>query len=232
MSSQARKAREKSQLRNQVLDAARDLFVQHGFEAVTMRRIAAKVDYTPTALYFHFQNKIALLQALSDREALVLGEQFGRLRSISDPLARVRSMGETYLQFGLAEPNRYRLLFMTPQPALPPEQSAIPKGDPGLDAYALLVQTVAEAIAACRLHPRFTDAAQVSQLLWSALHGFVSLNLVLRDDPWIDWRPVMPTGKLLIETLIAGLERIPLTSEAVPQQPESAAPRRQSNGPL
>lgn len=54
MSSQARKARDKARLRNQVLDAARDLFVQHGYEAVTMRRIAAKVEYTATALYFHF----------------------------------------------------------------------------------------------------------------------------------------------------------------------------------
>jgi len=208
MSSQARKARDKARLRNQVLDAARDLFVQHGYEAVTMRRIAAKVEYTATALYFHFQNKTALLQALSDREGLALGVEFGKLRSLKDPIERVRRMGETYIQFGLAEPNRYRLLFMTPQPALPPEQSAIPKGDPKVDAYALLVQTLAEAIAAGLLQPKYSDAEQVAQLLWSAMHGFVSLNLVLHNDPWIDWRPVAPTGRLLIDTLVAGLTRL------------------------
>jgi AcrR family transcriptional regulator len=231
MSSQARKAREKSLLRNQILDAARDLFVQHGYEAVTMRRIAEKVEYTPTALYFHFQNKTALLQALSDREGLALGVEFGKLRSVEDPLARVRRMGETYIQFGLVEPNRYRLLFMTPQPALPPEHSAIPKGDPELDAYALLVQTVAEAIAADLLRPQYNDAEQVAQLLWSALHGFVSLNLVLHNDPWIDWRPVAPTGRLLVDTLVAGLTRLTGPANTISSRKGAGARLRRTNTP-
>jgi AcrR family transcriptional regulator len=227
MSSQARKAREKSRLRDRVLDAARDLFIQHGFEAVTMRRIAEKVEYTPTALYFHFHNKTALLQALSDREGLALGVEFGKLRSLKDPIERVRRMGETYMQFGLAEPNRYRLLFMTPQPALSPEQSAIRRGDPELDAYALLVQTIAEAMAAGLLQPQYSDAEQVAQLLWSAMHGFVSLNIVLHNDPWIAWRPVAPTGRLLVETLVAGLTRLTGPTDTLsPRQGTGARSRR------
>jgi hypothetical protein len=96
---------------------------------------------------------------------------------------------------------------MIPQPALPPEDSAIPKGDPGQDAYALLVQTAAEAIAAGRLRREYTDAEQVAQVLWSAVHGFVSLILVRSNDTWINWRPVAPTGRLLVDTLITGLSR-------------------------
>jgi AcrR family transcriptional regulator len=205
MGSQERRAREKALVRNRILDAARDLFTRDGYEAVTMRRIAQKVEYTPTALYFHFQNKKALLQELSDQGALALGVEFAKLRSVKDPLERVRRMGVAYIQFGLAHPNQYRLLFMTPQPALPPERSAIPKGDLDQDAYALLVQTIAEAIAAGLLRREFTDAEQVAQVLWSAMHGFVSLILVRHNDPWIDWRPVAPTGRLVIDTLVAGL---------------------------
>ena len=53
MSSQARKAK-KSRLRDRVLDAARDLFIQHGFEAVTMRRIAEKVVVHAHGAVFSF----------------------------------------------------------------------------------------------------------------------------------------------------------------------------------
>jgi AcrR family transcriptional regulator len=205
MGSKERRAREKALVHKRILDAARELFTRHGYEAVTMRRIAQQVEYTPTALYFHFQNKEALLQELSDRGALALGAEFGKLRKVKDPLERLRRMGQAYIQFALGHPNEYRLLFMTQQPPLPPEQSIIPKGDLDLDAYALLVQTMAEAIAAGVLRPALTDAEQVAQVLWSGMHGFVSLILVRHNDPWIDWRPVAPTGRLVVETLLAGL---------------------------
>jgi AcrR family transcriptional regulator len=207
MGSQERRAREKALVHDRILDAARALFTRHGYEAVTMRRIAQKVEYTPTALYFHFRNKEALLQALSDQAALSLGLEFGKLRKVQDPLERVRRMGKAYIQFGLAHPNEYRLLFMTQQPGLPPEHSAIRKGDPDQDAYALLVQTMAEAKAAGLLRPALTDPEQAAQVLWSGMHGFVSLILVRHNDPWIDWRPVASSSRLVIDTLMAGLTR-------------------------
>jgi AcrR family transcriptional regulator len=73
MGSQERRAREKMRVRNRILDAARELFTEEGYGAVTMRRIAEKVEYTPTALYFYFRNKEVLLQELSDRDTLALG---------------------------------------------------------------------------------------------------------------------------------------------------------------
>jgi AcrR family transcriptional regulator len=222
MGSQERRAREKVSIRNRILDAARELFTREGYGAVTMRRIAAKVEYTPTALYFHFQNKEALLQELSDRDALALGVEFGKLRKIADPLERVRQMGEAYVKFALAHPNQYRLLFMTPQPALAPEHSVIPKGDPDKDAYGLLVHTIAEAAEKSLLRPELSDPEQVAQVLWSSMHGFVSLILTRHNDPWIDWRPVAPTGRLMINTLLAGLAR------PEPCEEKNISPRNES----
>jgi AcrR family transcriptional regulator len=205
MASRDRRAREKARLHNRILDAAQDLFTRHGYEAVTMRRIAEKVEYTPTALYFHFENKEALLQELSERSALALGVEFAKLRSVKDPLERMRRMGKAYIQFALAHPYEYRLLFMTPHPAQPSQPSAVARGKLSGDAYAVLVQTIAEAIAAGLLRPEFRDAEQMAQVFWSGVHGFVSLILVRRNDPWINWRPVAPTGRLVVETLVAGL---------------------------
>jgi AcrR family transcriptional regulator len=205
MASLDRRAREKARLHNQILDAAQELFTRHGYEAVTMRRIAEKVEYTPTALYFHFENKEALLLELSERSALALGVEFGKLRSVKDPLERVRRMGKAYIQFALTHPYEYRLLFMTPHPALASEHSAAARGRLSGDAYTQLVQTIGEAIGGGLLRPELRDAEQVAQVFWSGVHGFVSLILVRRNDPWINWRPVAPTGRLLIETVVAGL---------------------------
>src|SRR3974377_1754627 len=135
MASLDRRTREKARLHNRILDAAQDLFTRHGYEAVTMRRIAEKVEYTPTALYFHFQNKEALLQELSERSALALGVEFGKLRSFKDPLERVRRMGKAYIQFALAHPYADRLLFIPPHPALASEPSAVARGNLSGDAY-------------------------------------------------------------------------------------------------
>jgi len=57
MAASARKQRETEALRQQVLDKAEEIFVQEGIERVTMRRIAASVDYAPTVLYRLFANK-------------------------------------------------------------------------------------------------------------------------------------------------------------------------------
>jgi AcrR family transcriptional regulator len=170
-----------------------------------MRRLAEKVEYTPTALYFYFQNKESLLQELSDVDALALGMEFQKLRRVTDLLERMRRMGEAYVKFALAHPNQYRLLFMTPQPPLPPERSAVHKGDVNQDAYALLLETIREAMRTHLLRPELRDPEQVAQVLWSGVHGYASLILTKRNDPWIDWRPSGQTARLVIDTFIAGL---------------------------
>jgi AcrR family transcriptional regulator len=202
---QERRARERENVRTRILEAARELFEKEGYEAITMRRIAEKVEYTATWLYSHFENKEALLQALSDRDALALAARFRKLREISGPVERMRRMGEEYIRFAFDHPREYRLLFMMPQPALPPERSRIRKGDPDQDAYALLVKTVEEAIAAGSLRSGLGDEQQVAQILWSGVHGFASLILTRHNDPWIPWRPFESTAHLMVDTLIQGL---------------------------
>ena len=56
MGSNERRERERLELRQLILDAARELFVEEGYDAVTMRRIAEKIEYTPTTIYLHFKD--------------------------------------------------------------------------------------------------------------------------------------------------------------------------------
>ncbi len=71
-----RREREKQELRTRILDAARELFAELGYEAVTMRKIAERIEYSPTAIYFHFKDKDALMRELCEMDFSTLAQQF------------------------------------------------------------------------------------------------------------------------------------------------------------
>src|ERR1700682_3848534 len=114
MGPKERRAREREEIRSVILDAARELFVSDGYDAVTMRRIADRIEYSPTAIYFHFKDKQTLLQELCDTDFGALAHEFQKIARIADPVDRLRQIGRAYVEFGLAYPNHYRLMFMTP----------------------------------------------------------------------------------------------------------------------
>ena len=66
MGTKERRERERRELRRKILDAARALFVEQGYDAVTMRKIAQAIEYSPTAIYLHFRDKKAVINAICD----------------------------------------------------------------------------------------------------------------------------------------------------------------------
>lgn len=207
MGTAERREREKQEVRSRILEAARELFVRDGYEAVGMRQIAERAEYSPAALYFHFADKKALIQALCAEDFLALARRFQSALEIGDPLQRLALIGRSYAEFGLQYPNHYRLLFMTPHP-IPASESAVEKNNPSQDAYAFLLGAVRQAIAAGRLRPELGDAQMVAQTLWAAIHGVVSLHIVKRtDDDWIDWRPPLAAVEFMIDGVMRGLAR-------------------------
>ena len=207
MGTTERRERERQEMQTLILDAARDLFASEGYEAVTMRAIAEKIEYSPTAIYSHFKDKLSLLRALCDRDFASFTSALSRAGGIKDPIERLRRIGYAYVDFALENPNHYRFLFMTELPSVPPETSAIEKGNPDQDAYAFLRATIAEAIAAGRLKPEFKDADLVAQIAWGAAHGVVSLHNVKCSDSWIEWRPEQKVARSLIDLTIDGMLR-------------------------
>jgi AcrR family transcriptional regulator len=200
-----RREREREEVRTRILDAARELFASEGYDAVTMRRIADRIEYSPTAIYFHFRDKEALLKELCATDFLSLAQQFGAISQIGDPLQRMRRAGHAYINFGVEHPNHYRLMFMTPHPPL--EDNALEKGNPEEDAYAFLKAIVTDAIEQKKLKPALKDADLVSQTVWAAVHGVISLEIAKRQDPWIDWRPLKKRAIAAIDAVIDGIAR-------------------------
>ncbi len=210
----------KAALREQILDASRRLFAEHGFAQVTMRRIAQEIGYSATTIYLHFPDKISLMQELCARDFQALQQGFLAALSATDPVERIRALGLAYVRFGASHPHHYRLMFMTGLQDAEAEEvkreSPIAHGDPSQDAYALLVAQVAAAQAAGALRTAEGDPHRTAQTLWAGLHGVIALHLDKGNDPWVPWRPLGEQAGTMIDVLLRGA-----VPAAVPQDPRA-----------
>lgn len=205
MGPRERREREREETRARILDAARELFVAEGYDSVTMRRIAEKIEYSPTAIYFHFRDKETLLNELCAADFLTLAQQFQKIARIADPIERLRRAGHAYVQFGIDNPNHYRMMFMTPKPPVGGDRPE--RGNPEEDAYAFLKMTIAEAIERKLLRPELKDVELVSQTIWAGVHGVVSLHIAKEQDDWVDWRSLKRRVEAMVDMIVAGIER-------------------------
>lgn len=208
MGSKERRERERNETRNRILDAARELFATLGYEGVSMRKIADKIEYSATTIYQHFEDKEDLLTELCYQDFRTLAENMQGLWKVKDPVERIRKCGFAYVQFAIEHPNHYRLMFMTPYPVdaeSAPEQYAEVKGNPELDAYALLQKLVEDALAAGQVQKGHKDAELLTQTLWAGMHGVAALQIAMKTDSWIQWRSLKQRTNAMLDALSYGI---------------------------
>lgn len=208
-------AADREQLRNQILDAARSLFVERGIEAVTMREIAKQINYSATTLYHYFADKEALLQAVCDEDFLALATGLREIMQLPDLKARIDALFHGYARFALQHPNHYRLMFMTPRTPCNQEITQIQQGNTEQDAYAQLKLVVQEAFDAGLFRPELTDFELIAQTLWASIHGVCSLEIALGHEPWINWKDLEMRFSQMQTAILQGLLRYPETDNSL-----------------
>ncbi len=177
-----RRERLKSELREEILSAARDLFVKEGYETVSMRKIAGKVGCAPGTLYLHFQDKDAILSAICIETFAKLDARMEAIANDKgDPLERLRRGGRTYIQFGLDHPQHYLVTFGISGAAAFHEEHA---KQAGFRCFSCLRRGVQDCVDAGLL--RKTDVEEVAQSLWAAMHGLVMLLITKGAFPFVE----------------------------------------------
>jgi AcrR family transcriptional regulator len=204
MGTAERRERQRQTLREQILNAARELFTELGYEAVTMRKIAEKIEYSPTTIYLHFSDKRALVNELCSMDFLELGKRFHALEAEPNPIRRLKGIGTAFLLFARGWPNHYRMMFMTPHPPVAVEDRRIEKGNPEVDAWAFLKGTIAEAQQRGMLRTDLGGPEVLAQIFFAGTHGVAALHIAKANDPWIDWRPVDEIADCMFELLLRG----------------------------
>lgn len=187
-----RREREKEEIRHRILDAARELFAAEGYEKVTMRRIAEVIEYSPTTIYLHFEDKDDLVRALCHEDFARLLEAMRAAPVPDDPVETIRQLGRSYCAFALRHPNQYRFMFMTPVG----KEERLEDGNPGELSFGHLLEAVKRAVAAGRL--RAIDPVTAAQVLWMGVHGVASALITLPAPHW----PHGPAAPDLVEQVI------------------------------
>lgn len=201
MGVQERRARERNELRQDILDAARDLFLSEGYEHVSMRKIAQRIEYSPTTIYLHFADKDDLLDSLC---AEALGKLVERMEIIDrqggDALTRLRNGLRAYVEFGLENPQHYMLTFVAaPAPRGPDEFTR--RQAMGKQAFDGLRRAVQACVDAKAFRP--LDVEVTSQVIWAALHGLTALLISRPCFPWADRDQLVNT---LVSMQLEGLK--------------------------
>lgn len=201
MIARVRERREKGDARRAILDAAREVFVEEGFDNASMRKIADRTDYTPTTIYLYFKDKAELLTCLCEETFANLTALHREIRERhKDPLKVLEEGGRAYVRFGLEHPDHYRVTFMLPAA----EHKNGKNGrfrSAGEKAFDFLRTTIAEAVRQKRI--RDVDVETTSQMCWTCLHGVTSLLITHCGFPWVDRDRLIDHT---LETLIRGLK--------------------------
>jgi AcrR family transcriptional regulator len=192
---------EGERLRPEIVEAGMRLLLETGDEeAVTIRAVARAVGVSPPSIYLHFPDKGALLLAVCEETFATLDDHIERaVAGIDDPMDELRARGRAYVDFGLENPEHYRILFMTrptdSHPALTP-QEALASG-----AFVHHLEAVQRAVDAGVLPPE-VDPLLAAIGLWSGVHGITSLLIAKPDFPWPDRDQLVDH---VLTTLVRGL---------------------------
>jgi AcrR family transcriptional regulator len=201
MGTKQRREREKEALRQDILDAARELFVNEGYENVSMRRVAEKIEYSPTTIYLYFEDKASLLYAICEETFAKLAKrQEAIARDSVEPIEALRLVCRAYVDFGLKYPNHYKLTFINHPQHPGDDKRHLREGSMGMKAYGNLRAGVEACIKAKKF--RETNIEAVTQLIWAGGHGVTSLLISMPDFPWVKKNELID---LMIDTLLEGL---------------------------
>jgi AcrR family transcriptional regulator len=181
-----RRAREKEELRQEILDAARELFAREGFHNVSMRKIAQKIDYSPTTIYLYFKDKQELLTSICEETFAKLVKQFDDIvANTSDPMEQLNQAGHAYVEFGLSHPNHYTVTFMgVGHPGHMQDHKFDYQGSMGERCFMHLRAIVERCVQQGKF--RALDLDATSQGLWAVVHGITSLLITHPRFPWVD----------------------------------------------
>ena len=200
-----RKEREREEMRKLILEAAQKLFLENGFEKVSIRNIADAIEYSPATIYLYFKDKNDLLYALHQIAFLKMVEEFQPALSLEAPFDRLVEMGRRYFRFAFENPELFDLMFImnAPMDALACRDDI---WDEGRSAFGMLVKCVQDCIDAGVFN--YQDAEVAAMMIWSSVHGYTALFLRKRLDMFNADRQkelMEESFDLFVETIRKGL---------------------------
>ncbi|WP_343674946.1 TetR/AcrR family transcriptional regulator [Chitinophaga sp.] len=166
-----RKEREKQEMRKLIISAAMDMFIKDGYEKTSIRNIAEKIEYSPATIYLYYKDKDELFYEIQREAFDHLHAYFALHATAADPMERLRQLLKAYIEYGIANPDLYDLMFIlrSPMKAMQDEDF--------WDNCNVSFQFLIDTIGAAKDYIRFSDPAQAAMIIWGLGHGIISLSI-------------------------------------------------------
>ena len=205
-----RQERDREAVRRAILDAARDLFVHEGYQNVSIRKIAERIEYSPAAIYGYFPAKDDIFFALAEEGFRLLhGDPPAEIDSSTDPLDDIRAMFWRLYQYSVEHPQYFALMFVdrsVPRISKEYERFAFAR-----EMKAHLVSQIERCIEQGAL-PSGLDAGVAMRLLMTGLLGIAVMRLSDRLAPEENAEDL---ARDVLDVTIAGLQAgLPLRSRS------------------
>ena len=169
-----RQERDREALSRSILDAARELFVTHGYQEVSIRKIAERIEYSPAAIYSYFPSKDDIFFALAEEGFRLLFNFAGTPAETEDPIDDLRTMFYRYYEFSRAHPEYFALMFL---------DRTVPRISRDWERFGFVIELKQDMVrriqraidaGAC---PAGTSPHSVLWILMTAVHGAATLRL-------------------------------------------------------
>jgi AcrR family transcriptional regulator len=199
--SRRRREQEKDSLRRRILDTAGSLFLEHGYEGLSMRQIAERIGYSATTIYRYYENKDDLLFAIVYEGFIRFGKQLTKaVQASEDPRERLPALGHAYIEFGLKNPVYYQLMFMQRFDFL--FESRAEQKAPMIESFGMLQQVVEQGMHAGII--KQGDPETTATVIWAVVHGITSLAIA--DAKRFNKKQVRQSTESAIQMIRKGLE--------------------------
>ena len=163
------------------MEAAKKLFVQEGYEATSIRKIAREIEFSPTTIYLYYKDKSDIVYALHQVGFGILRDRFFPLMVVEDPFERLKALGKIYIQFALSNPEYYQVMFMMKEPI---SFLNAKEDKAGWIEGEYVIEFLRKTIIDCQELGFFRemDPVAVAIQAWGAVHGLVSLHITQHMD--------------------------------------------------
>ncbi len=164
-------------LKNTLLEAARELANEIGVDNFTLREVARRANVSPAAPYHHFLDKQDLIRTLAIEAFTKLTTALNNAKQKKHtPLQQLEHIGMAYVNFAYTHQAEFRFMFRRELCA------AIGQPDPlevaGIDAQSVLYNAILEAQAAKQISQ--DNPQEIALTLWSVVHG---LSTIINESP-------------------------------------------------
>lgn len=185
MAIEERKTRETEKLKRMILEATENLFHQDGYEGLSMRKIAQRIEYSPTTIYRFFKNKEDLLCAITDATYQGLSETFAEIKNIPSlsSLEKLKLLIKEYARFGLEKTDTYRLYISLSKVKIIENGIYETIGGKTYRIFASWQTFIDDLIKKDQI--KSSSAISTIILIWNTVEGFIINKDNNPDLPWM-----------------------------------------------